>query len=465
MFKSVLFWKITALLGLISLMLLPVSMLRGVIIERSLYQQTVVDQVGASTSRSQKVLAPLIVLPYEEWSETERDGKIVKSVYHGMRMVLPETLAISGAPKVEQRKIGIYQTQIYHGPMTFTGKFETPKIDDLLNNPNVQLGQPFLVVALSDPRGIQHISPLKLGQSEIAFEPGTRLEELAQGTHAPIALSQLKQGAFNFAFEMNLVGTHNLSVVPLGRMTELKLSSNWPHPNFLGEFLPEERQITDKGFEATWRSSWFANNINDSFASDRRIKINNLPAFSASLIEPVDHYQLSERAVKYAVLFIGLTFMAFFLFETLTGLRVHPIQYLLVGFALVLFYLVLLAFSEHIGFAAAYLLASLTCSALIGFYLSSVLQGWLRGGMFTAGLLLLYGILFLLLQSQDNALVLGSVMLFAILATVMLLTRRLDWYRIADTRFAPRKTEADTTEIAAPASEGPSEDKRFRLWE
>lgn len=464
MFKSVLFWKITTLLGLMLLMLFPVGLLMDVISERSLYQQNVVDQVSSSTSRAQKVMAPLIVLPYQERVESERDGQPVVNVYHRVRFLLPEALTIGGTPKVELRKIGIYQTQIYHGAMQFSGQFEAPKIDDLLNGRNIQLGQPFLVVALSDSRGIQQLSSLKLGQRELVFEPGTRLESFPQGIHAPIGIQQLQQGPLSFAFEMNLAGTHNLSVVPLGRMTELKLSSNWPHPNFLGEFLPEERHISDKGFEATWRSSWFANNINDSFAQDNSaIRIGPLPAFSASLIEPVDHYQLSERAVKYAVLFIGLTFMAFFLFETLTGLPVHPIQYLLVGVALVLFYLVLLAFAEHIGFALAYLLASLACSALIAGYLSSVLRGWLRGGVFGAGLLLLYGVLFLLLQSQDNALVLGAVLLFAILAAVMLLTRRLDWYQIADAKRYGRN-RAPAEEKAAP-DEQPADDLRFRLWD
>ncbi|WP_265495614.1 inner membrane CreD family protein, partial [Providencia heimbachae] len=185
---------------------------------------------------------------------------------------------------------------------------------------------------------------------------------------------------------------------------------------------------------------------------DGIIDEDKLPAFSASLVEPVDHYQLAERAVKYALLFIGLTFMAFFLFETLTGLRVHPIQYLLVGAALVLFYLILLAFSEHLGFALAYLAASIACSGLIGFYLSAVLRGKLRGALFAASLLLLYGVLYLLLQSEDNALVLGAGLLFAILAGIMLLTRKLDWYQVAD----PARLAKET-----PAGE---DEPRFRLW-
>ncbi len=240
--------------------------------------------------------------------------------------------------------------------------------------------------------------------------------------------------------------------MPLGRSSELRLQSNWPHPNFLGNFLPDERKITERGFSARWRSTWFANNINSAFHYDDGIlDEDKLPAFSASLIEPVDHYQLTERAVKYAVLFIGLTFMAFFLFETLTGLRVHPIQYLLVGAALVLFYLILLAFSEHLGFAVAYLLAGIACSGLIAFYLSAVLRGKLRGALFAASLLLLYGVLYLLLQSEDNALALGAGLLFAILAGIMLLTRKLDWYRVAD----PARLAGD----AATGGE-----QRFRLW-
>ncbi|WP_434461336.1 cell envelope integrity protein CreD [Serratia plymuthica] len=453
MMKSVLFWKITTLLGLMILMIIPVTQLMNVIEERSGYRQSVVGQVSESTSRAQRILGPLIVIPYIE-REEKKDDKgqpVVQRVRH-YRYLLPESLQVSGKPNVEVRKLGIYQTQVYQGPLKFQVKFGQPDLADLQRS-NVTLEQPYLLVALSDSRGIKSISPLASAQPPTPFEPGTRVDTLPQGIHAPLQLAALQKEGLDADFTLTLAGTSSLSLVPLGRSSELTLQSNWPHPNFLGNFLPDERKVTEKGFRARWRSTWFANNINSAFHyDDGIIDEDKLPAFSASLIEPVDHYQLTERAVKYAVLFIGLTFMAFFLFETLTGLRVHPIQYLLVGAALVLFYLILLAFSEHFGFATAYLLASVACSGLIAFYLSAVLRGKRRGAIFAGSLLMLYGVLYLLLQSEDNALVLGAGLLFAILAGIMLLTRKLDWYQVAD----PARLSGET-----PTGDG---ENRFRLW-
>ncbi|HGM5492144.1 TPA: cell envelope integrity protein CreD [Serratia fonticola] len=461
MFKSVLFWKITTLLGLMILMMIPVGQLMDVVQERSGYRQSVVGQVSESTSRAQRILGPLIVIPYTMREETKNEkGEIEVQTKRYQRFALPESLVVNGKPNVEIRKLGIYQTQVYQGPVDFQVKFAQPDLEDLQHS-SITIGQPFLVVSLSDSRGIKSISALNGIQQQAKFEPGTLVSGLSQGIHAPLALASLQKEGLTADFTLNLAGTSSLSLVPVGRSSELLLQSNWPHPNFLGNFLPDERKVTDKGFSARWRSTWFANNINSAFMYDNGImEEEKLPTFTTSLIEPVDHYQLTERAVKYAVLFLGLTFMAFFLFETLTGLRVHPIQYLLVGAALVLFYLILLAFSEHLGFDVAYLLASVACSGLIAFYLSAVLRGIKRGMLFAASLLLLYGILYMLLQSEDNALVLGSVLLFGILAGIMLLTRKLDWYQVADpARLKGNTVDPETTET--PASNGES---RFRLW-
>ncbi|HEN3644868.1 TPA: cell envelope integrity protein CreD [Yersinia enterocolitica] len=472
MFKSVLFWKIAALLGLILLMMIPKEMLLNVINERSGYRQSVVDKVSDSTSRAQKILGPLIVVPYSEWIETEVDGKKQGQRVKRHRYLLPEVMTVTGAPDVEVRQLGIYQAQVYQGELYFHGQFESSSLDDL-DREGVTIGTPSLVLALSDSRGIQQISPLSLGNAKINFEPGAFLGRTAQGVHAPLTIEQVRQGKFDVNFKLTLAGTNSLSVVPVGRSSELTLQSNWPHPNFVGEFLPLQRKVDEKGFRAHWSSNWLANNMNINFSGDNvRFDFDQLPAFTTSLIEPVDHYQLAERAIKYAILFIGLTFFSFFLFESLTSLRVHPIQYLLVGAALVLFYLMLLAFSEHLGFTLAYIIASLSCSMLIAIYLSAVLGGWLRGALFASGLLLLYGVLFGLLQSEDNALLLGAGLLFIILAAVMLLTRRLDWYQVASPQRLTGQKSAESTDSEQKAEEissdvataGGGAQDSFRLW-
>ncbi|HEN3670033.1 TPA: cell envelope integrity protein CreD [Yersinia enterocolitica] len=472
MFKSVLFWKIAALLGLILLMMIPKEMLLNVINERSGYRQSVVDKVSDSTSRAQKILGPLIVVPYSEWIETEVDGKKQGQRVNRHRYLLPEVMTVTGAPDVEVRQLGIYQAQVYQGELYFHGQFESSSLDDL-DREGVTIGTPSLVLALSDSRGIQQISPLSLGNAKINFEPGAFLGRTAQGVHAPLTIEQVRQGKFDVNFKLTLAGTNSLSVVPVGRSSELTLQSNWPHPNFVGEFLPLQRKVDEKGFRAHWSSNWLANSMNINFSGDNvRFDFDQLPAFTTSLIEPVDHYQLTERAIKYAILFIGLTFFSFFLFESLTSLRVHPIQYLLVGAALVLFYLMLLAFSEHLGFTLAYIIASLSCSMLIAIYLSAVLGGWLRGALFASGLLLLYGVLFGLLQSEDNALLLGAGLLFIILAAVMLLTRRLDWYQVASPQRLTGQKSAESTDSEQKAkgissdvaTAGGGAQDSFRLW-
>lgn len=457
MLKSTLFLKIAALIGCMLIMLLPVQQLLDVVKERERYQNQVVEQVSNINSRAQRVMAPLIVVPYTRNVIVElKNGESQEASRASQRYILPDQLSVSGSPQVEARKVGLYQTQIYQGKLHFNARFKNTGIADLQEDKHVTLGRPYLAVYLSDARGIRYISPLKVDNAEIGFEPGTLGNGRVQGIHAPLPADLLQTAAFTAGFDLQLSGSQALEVVPLGRSTEMDLSSNWPHPSFLGDFLPDERSITPQGFSAKWRSTWFANNINDRFTDDAdKLPFSSVPTFLVNLMEPVDHYQLTERSVKYAVLFIGLTFVAFFLFEMLTSLRVHPIQYLLVGAALSVFYLILLAFSERIGFRYAYLLAAVACCVLIGIYLSAVLRGWLRGAGFAAGLLTLYGVLYLLLQSADNALMLGTALLFAILATIMLLTRRIDWYQIAQGGNAAQPQ---------PAAEGEPADERFRLW-
>lgn len=217
-------------------------------------------------------------------------------------------------------------------------------------------------------------------------------------------------------------------MVPTGRNSEMTLTSNWPHPSFLGDFLPAKREISASGFQAQWQSSWFANNLGERFATDNDNSWDDFPAFSVAVTTPADQYQLTDRATKYAILLIALTFMAFFIFETLTAQRLHPMQYLLVGLSLVMFYLLLLALSEHIGFTLAWIIASLVGAVINGVYLQAVLKGWRNSILFTVALLVLDGVMWGLLNSADSALLLGTSVLVAALAGMMFVTRNIDWY-------------------------------------
>jgi inner membrane protein len=232
---------------------------------------------------------------------------------------------------------------------------------------------------------------------------------------------------------MPVLGTQALSFVPLGKDTRAHMKSAWPHPSFTGRFLPDERQVTGKGFEARWQLSRLATGL--TAGVDPRLPKGEsgfASAFGTSFLEPVDVYRMSERAVKYGLRVVLLTVVAFFLFEVLRRMAVHPIQYGLVGVALALFFLLLLSLSEHVPFLVAYLIAGLACVGLVAYYVGHVLKSLTRGLAFGGALAVLYAVLYLLLQSEDYALLLGAILLFGVLAVVMVATRGVDWYRLGE---------------------------------
>lgn len=432
MFKSLITHKLTILLGLFLLLQLPLHSVLSLNHERQAYRAEALEQIRASSSGSQRLTGPVLVIPYEETSShyVEEEGKYKEFTTSKQQLLLPETLAVEGDLQVEPRKLGIYQSQLFHSQLHLKGHFNLAALDELKKD-TILLGKPYLAVVIADARGILQVPALQWGKQHLAFEPGARFGNASQGMHAPLDLEVLMANpSVDFQFELALQGSDHFELVPVGASSSLSLTSNWPHPSFIGQFLPRQHKIGDQGFDAQWESSWFANNMQERFNDGLEEGINGLPAFTVSLIEPVDHYQQNERAIKYAELFIGLTFLSFFLFELLKQLRLHPIQYALVSMAQIVFYLVLLAFSEQIGFALAYLAASIACVGLLAFYASHLLGGLKRGFGFACLLALLYAILYGLMQAEDIALLLGSVLLFVVLALVMIVTRKVDWYQL-----------------------------------
>ncbi|MFB0710916.1 cell envelope integrity protein CreD [Buttiauxella noackiae] len=451
MFKSALFWKVMTLLGCMVVLLIPLNMLSSLVNERSSYRDDVEQSLRQSASGPQTITGPLIAIPITELTTVIEDDKEIKKERRFIRYYLPENLSIVGKQTVEPRHIGIYEGQIWRTAITLNATFNR----QLLSNdvgPDTLIGTPYVVLAVGDSRGIGKVGELDINGESYPIEPGSNLPGVGQGLHAVIPVKRLQDEKLTLRFNLDLMGTKQLAVVPVGRNSQFNLTSNWPHPGFIGDFLPQQRTVTDSGFSASWQSTWFANNLNTSFYDGRIIDVDHLPAFSVTVTNPVDQYQLTDRAVKYAILLIGLTFMSFFLLETLTGLRVHPMQYLLVGLSLVMFYLVLLAVSEHIGFNGAWLLASLVCAGINGFYLKAVLNSGKASAMFTMGLLMLDAVLWQLLQSEDSALLLGTGVLFVALSAIMLLTRNIDWYGMT------RKVQLlENGEIQ-------KDPERFRLW-
>lgn len=450
MLKSPLFWKITTLIGCIVLLSLPLMMVRELINERADYRSEVVDAIEQSTSGSQKLAGPLIAIPITETLTRMENQKEVNYQRSWVYYWLPESLAVAGKQTVESRRVGIYSGQVWHNALQIKASFVPLRLA-ALRKTNIVLGQPRLVVSVGDARGIGAIHAPEVNGNVLSVEPGLGISGDGAGIHMPMPALAEDNKPLEIAFSLDLNGTGEFSLVPLGRNSELQLTSNWPHPGFLGSFLPTQREVSAAGYRAHWQSSWFANDMGSYFKDDMEIPWSRLPAFSADVMSLADQYQLTDRATKYAILLIGLTFMAFFVFESLTRRPLHPMQYLLVGLSLVLFYLVLLALSEHIGFTAAWLAASLSGAVMNGIYLQAVLRGWRNSLLFVAALLLLDGVMWFLLHSEDSALLLGTGVLALALSVLMFLTRRVDWYALS----LPKGTVPPT-----PAAD----DDKLRLW-
>lgn len=450
MLKSPLFWKITTLIGCIVLLSLPLMMVRELINERADYRSEVVDAIEQSTSGSQKLAGPLIAIPITETLTRMENQKEVNYQRSWVYYWLPESLAVAGKQTVESRRVGIYSGQVWHNVLQIKASFDPLRLA-ALRKTNIVLGQPRLVVSVGDARGIGAIHAPEVNGNVLSVEPGLGISGDGAGIHMPMPALAEDNKPLEIAFSLDLNGTGEFSLVPLGRNSELQLTSNWPHPGFLGSFLPTQREVSAAGYRAHWQSSWFANDMGSYFKDDMEIPWSRLPAFSADVMSLADQYQLTDRATKYAILLIGLTFMAFFVFESLTRRPLHPMQYLLVGLSLVLFYLVLLALSEHIGFTAAWLAASLSGAVMNGIYLQAVLRGWRISLLFVAALLLLDGVMWFLLHSEDSALLLGTGVLALALSVLMFLTRRVDWYALS----LPKGTVPPT-----PAAD----DDKLRLW-
>ncbi|EPG6212799.1 cell envelope integrity protein CreD [Klebsiella pneumoniae] len=450
MLKSPLFWKITTLIGCIVLLSLPLMMVRELINERADYRSEVVDAIEQSTSGSQKLAGPLIAIPITETLTRMENQKEVSYQRSWVYYWLPESLAVAGKQTVESRRVGIYSGQVWHNALQIKASFDPLRLA-ALRKTNIVLGQPRLVVSVGDARGIGAIHAPEVNGNVLSVEPGLGISGDGAGIHMPMPALAEDNKPLEIAFSLDLNGTGEFSLVPLGRNSELHLTSNWPHPGFLGSFLPTQREVSAAGYRAHWQSSWFANDMGSYFKDDMEIPWSRLPAFSADVMSLADQYQLTDRATKYAILLIGLTFMAFFVFESLTRRPLHPMQYLLVGLSLVLFYLVLLALSEHIGFTAAWLAASLSGAVMNGIYLQAVLRGWRNSLLFVAALLLLDGVMWFLLHSEDSALLLGTGVLALALSVLMFLTRRVDWYALS----LPKGTVPPT-----PAAD----DDKLRLW-
>ncbi len=424
--------KIVVIGVLILVLLIPASMIKSIISEREGRKNTVIEEISDKWGHSQMIIGPIVSIPYKTYHMED-----AKEVYAGIEYAhfLPEELSFNGVINPEIRYRGIFEAILYNTEVNIHSTFNAPDFSEWgIADEDILYNDACITLGLSDLRGIKEDIVIRFDDKEIIPEPGVLTSPLLSNVHsgvtAKIALTADgdKKETFTLNTNLNVNGSGRLSFVPLGKKTTTRLQSKWSNPSFEGAFLPGKREITPDGFSASWKIF----NFNRNFPQKWRSGDYSLgsAAFGVRFISPVDEYLQISRSTKYSILFITLTFLAFFIIEVLNKRRVHPIQYLLIGFALCLFFTLLLSLTEHTSFAIAYITASASTVLLIAFYTRSVL----KSTPFSLGIgiliSILYAFLYIILQLQDYSLLVGSSGLFIILALVMFVTRKVDWYNI-----------------------------------
>ncbi len=438
-------------IGLLMLLLsIPLMMVRDVIQERSMYREVATEEVSRAHAGAQTLTGPVLYVPYTEtFTRTvavgdaghTREERVTQS--HAV-VRFPVEMDTRSRLATETRWRGVIPVTVYTSVNESTGRFVWSDVEPKEKNGQIALGQPRLLMGVSDPRGLLNAPQLQVDGRAVPVTPAPAAMKLPLQLAGALDVAQLRPGAaLSFALQLDLAGTGRIGWVPLADENRVHLQSPWPHPNFGGDFLPRTRAVSAQGFEASWSVPSLSTQAQQQFlqTGDQR----RAPeSFSVSLDEPVDVYRLTDRATKYAMMFIVLTFAAFFVLEMVRRWRIHPMQYLMIGAALVLFFLLLLSLAEHMDFVWAYLLATVACIGLLAHYLRHVLGGWTPSLWMSSLLVALYGVLYGILVSEDNALTMGSLLLFGVLAAIMVATRKVDWYSVMGAPAAPQKPLTDT---------------------
>jgi inner membrane protein len=415
-------------------------MIGGLVAERQERRQAAVTEVSSKWGNVQSIIGPVLIVPYTYRStETSASGLQITRTETRNAIFLPEQLRVRGSIDAELRHRGIFSIPVYKVGLTLEGEFTRPSFAELgLEPAGVAWERAQLAIGISDARAIQQETAVTWNGKPVSFLPGTgAFTDGGTGIHAVVGLANGGQRA-QFSFPLSLNGSLGVYLTPFAQNTIVELQSNYGHPSFQGNWLPVERSVSDAAFRAKWSIPFLGRNYPQAWKAEvgMRKEIDG-SRFGVELVNPVDHYRMAERSVKYAGLFILLTFATLWLIEVLAGVRVHPIQYLLLGGALCLFYLLELSLSEHLGFPLAYTVASFSVVALVAGYSVVVLHHIRRALFVIAVVSLLYAYLYILLMNEDYALLIGSVGLFLILAAIMYATRRVDWYAVGTRSPAP----------------------------
>ncbi|MGV3658035.1 MAG: cell envelope integrity protein CreD [Chitinophagaceae bacterium] len=420
--------------GLVLLLLIPTFFVANLIEEREQRQKDAISEVSSRWAGTQNISGPVLVVPYIKTVQ-DTGSKVVS--YRHYAYFLPHELNIQTTVLPQQRSRGIYKIILYKAQANISGSFAELPWQQLKISPDKVLwNEAYVKMDVADVKGLNEELGLKWNDSLLALTPQSLPDPSGDGMAAAVALSPDAKG-FTFAAIMDLNGSEQLLFTPMGKTTQVQLQAQWPHPSFTGNILPEPYQIKDSGFTAQWKSLAHKRNFPQHWTTETNAVTTNLrsavdeniqqASFGVNLFIPVNGYQKTMRTIKYAALCILLTFAAFFLIETVYQKSVHPFQYGLIGLALVMFYVLLLSFSEYIGFNGAYAVGAIATIGLIGWFVKGLLHSSRLSTVLALVLLLVYVYVFTILQLQDFALLLGSIGLFISLAVIMRFSRKIKW--------------------------------------
>ncbi|MCV0426822.1 MAG: cell envelope integrity protein CreD [Roseibium sp.] len=429
------------LIGFVTLMLMIPSTFVWVLVEeRADRARDVARDIARSWGGTQEINGPYLVVPFTETFETGPAEKRETKVVRRSAVLFPQRLDVTGDITVEERRKSIYTLPVYHSRMSLNGQFTAPPANTFEpehgGEIEVAADKAVLVIGIGDVRALKSEVDIKLdGSQTVSFEPGSGPLEISMspksghfanpsGINAVIPALKWRKG-FSFDIPLQLNGSTAIYIAPAGQTTQVQMKSDWPHPGFTGSFLPEKRSISDSGFDAIWTIPYLARGIPKVLETSQMPLQDKL--FGVKFVDPVNFYQTISRSLKYAIGFISLTFLAVFVLEMRSGWRFHWIQYGLVGFALIVFYVMLLAFAEHVGYGVAYLIAAAAATILNAAYIGTSLKSRLAGLVMFAVLSSIFAVLFALMREQDYALLIGSVIAFVALAITMFVTQKIDW--------------------------------------
>jgi len=420
--------KLFTITILMLLLLIPSAMIQDVISERQSLQQEAIAEVSSKWANSQELNGPILTIPL--LYEHEKDGKLVESISY--QYILPKELRVNGNLKPQKLRRGIYEVVVYDSELKVNGTFDLNLNIDENHLKAIQYEKAFFTIGISDLRGIGNNIDFKWGDESLRVESGSKITDLISSgiTVYPKSISAQKGRNMDFSFSLDLQGSQNLTFVPVGGTTKVNIQSEWASPSFKGSFLPKNREVSDSGFNAVWSVLELNRNYPQSWSGRSMKSKLDASAFGVNLLNEVNDYKKSQRSAKYSVMTIALTFLVFFLVEVINKKRIHPFQYILVGLALCLFYILLVSISEHSNFNLAYAVSTFGIVGMISFYALYIIKAHKLVIILVLTLIGIYGFVYVTLQLADYSLLIGSIGLAIILGLTMFFTRKIDWYKL-----------------------------------